>query len=276
MEAIPLTDHFGVELRDFCISEPLDADDLALLRKAFDQGVVVVRGQELSYEDHDRFVKELGELHTFPWGGTVEYMSNVIRDNPSVAGTRRLLFHTDGVHGKNVAPGTSLYALEVSPTSPPTAFVDCTWAYDNLSDEVKSRIEDLHGYNTFDISQAHRDAEPTRFRLADHQDSADDPDIKTAVHPVVFTVPHTGKKALFVNEFNTSHIVEYGPDSEEGEELLQSLFRALYGEKNTYTHYYDNHDLVIWNNFSTQHARTARIDKNPRTFRRLLLSSLNW
>jgi taurine dioxygenase len=203
-------------------------------------------------------------------------MSNVIPDNPSIAGTRRLLFHTDGIYGKNVAPGTCLYAIEVSPTSPPTAFVDCTWAYDNLSDEVKSRIEDLHGYNTFDISQAHEDADPTRFRMADHPEAAKGQDLKTAVHPVVFTVPHTGKKALLVNEFNTSHIVEYGPDSEEGEELLQSLFRALYDEKNTYTHYYDNHDLVMWNNFSTQHARTARIDKNPRTFRRLVLSSLNW
>lgn len=258
------------------MSQPLGADELALLRSAFDQGVVLVRGQELRDEDHDRFTQALGELHTFPWGGTVEYMSNAIPDNPSIAGTRRLLFHTDGVYGKSVAPGTCLYALEVSPTSPPTAFVDSVWAYGNLSDDVKSRIEGLHGYNTFDISQALEDADPTRFRLADHPGAEDRPDLKTAVHPVVIKVPHTGRKALFVNEFNTSHIVEYGPDSEEGEELLQSLFRVLYDEKNTYTHHYDKHDLVMWNNFSTQHARTARIDQNPRTFRRLVLTSLNW
>jgi hypothetical protein len=96
-EEIPLTDHFGVELRDFFMLQPLGVDDLVLLRSAFDQGVVLVRGQELRDEGHDRFTRALRELHTFPWGGTVEYMSNVIPDNPSIAGTRRLLFHTDGV-----------------------------------------------------------------------------------------------------------------------------------------------------------------------------------
>jgi taurine dioxygenase len=276
MKAIPLTDHFGVELRDVSASQPLDSDDLNVLRDAFDQGVVLVRGQEFSDEDHDRFVQALGELHTFPWGTTVEYMSNVIPDNPSIAGTRRLLFHTDGVYGKKVAPGTCLYAQEVSPTSPPTAFANSVRAYDNLGADIKAEIAGLHAYNTFDITQAEKDADPTRYRLAEHPDGASLPHIKTAVHPVVISVPHTGQKALFVNEFNTSHIVEYGPDSAAGEELLQTLFRALYEETNIYTHHYVDHDLVIWNNLATQHARTARIDRNPRTFRRLVLSSLNW
>jgi taurine dioxygenase len=276
MKSIPLTDHFGVELQDFSVSQPLDADELHVLRDAFDQGVVLVRGQEISNEDHDRFVELLGELHTFPWGTKVEYMSNVIPNNPSISGTRRLLFHTDGVYGETVAPGTCLYAQDVSATSPPTAFANCVRAYENLSADIKAKIADLHAFNTFDLSQAERDEDPSRLRLADHPEAATLAHVKTAVHPVVITVPHTGKKALFVNEFNSSHIVEYGPQSEEGEELLQTLFRALYEETNIYTHQYVNHDLVIWNNLSTQHARTARIDRNPRTFRRLVLKQINW
>ncbi len=92
----------------------------------------------------------------------------------------------------------------------------------------------------------------------------------------MITYPHNGKKALFVNEFNTSHIVEYGPDSDEGEELLQTLFAALYNDDNTYEHAWTNGDLVLFNNLTVQHARTGRIDHNPRTLRRLVLEDVNW
>lgn len=276
MKAIPLTDHFGVELQDFDASQPLDDEDLATLRDAFDQGVVLVRGQKISDEEQDRFIESLGELHTFPWGTKAEYMSNVIPDNPSPFGVRRLLFHIDGVYGEHVAPGTCLYAQEVSPTSPPTVFADSARAYEVLGDDVKERIADLHGFNTFDVAAAERDEDPVRYRVADHPDAADHPRLRTAVHPVVIDVPHTDKKALFVNEFNSSHIVEYGAESDEGEELLQELFRALYDEDNLHTIYYENGDLVIWNNLAVQHARPSRVDRNPRTFRRLVLSSLNW
>ena len=276
MKAVPLTDHFGVELQDLDPSTPLDRDGLRQLRAAFDQGVVLIRGQQLTDDEHDRLVSSLGELHVYPWGTTVEYMSNVVPNNQSISGTRRLLFHTDGIYGTHVAPGTCLYAQDVSPTSPPTAFADSIRAYDILSDEIKARIAGLHGYNTFDVTAAQRDADPTRLRIAEHPGAEDLDHVKKAVHPVVITVPHTDRKALFVNEFNTSHIVEYGPSSDEGEELLQTLFRALYEESNTYVHQYDNHDVVIWNNLAVQHARTARIDHHPRTFRRLVISSLNW
>jgi taurine dioxygenase len=275
MRAIPLTDHFGVELQDFSASQLLDTD-LCTLQEAFDQGVIVIRGQELTDDDQDRFTQALGELHTYPWGTTFECMSNVTPTAGSLSGTRRLLFHTDGLYGTHVAPGTCLYAQQISPTSPPTLFADCVRAYDNLSDDVKRKIQDLHGCNTFDMSAAQQDVDPTRFRVKEHPGCELLPHIKVAVHPVVITVPHTGKKALFVNEFNTSHFVEYGPDSEVGEELLQVLFRSLYDTSNIYTHHYATHDVVVWNNLSTQHARPARIDKNPRTFRRLVLTSLNW
>lgn len=275
MKAVPITDSVGFELRDVDLSKPFEAQDVAVLRDAFDRGgVVLVRGQRLRDEDHDRFVSALGDLHTFRWGTKVEYLSNVIKDNPSLAGSRRLLFHNDGAYRDVVAAGTSLYAQDVSPTSPPTAFANSVRAYERLSDELKARIENLHAYNMFDPRD--EDAEQHRVMLADYPEGADLSPIQAAEHPLTTVVPHTGRKALFVNEFNTSHIVEYGPGSEEGEALLQELFAALYDEDNIYTHHYENDDLVLFNNRAVQHARTGRIDHNPRTLRRLVLQSLNW
>ena len=275
MKAVPLSDSIGVELRDVDMSRAWGGEEVGVLREAFDRGgVVVVRGQRLRDEDQDRFVSQLGRLHTFRWGTQVEYLSNVIADNPSLAGSRRLLFHNDGAYRDTIAAGTCLYAQDVSPTSPPTAFANTVRAYANLPEQVKEQIADLHACNAFDMNEV--DAEQKRVRLADYPEGADLSAIQTAVHPIVITVPHTGEKALFVNEFNTSHVVEYGVDSDQGEALIQTLFAAIYAEDNIYTHHYDNDDLVLFNNLAVQHARTGQIDHNPRTLRRLVLESLNW
>lgn len=275
MKTVSLTDGIGVELTDLDLSRPFDLQEILELREAFDTaGVLLVRGQKLHDEDHDRFVTSLGELHTFRWGSTVEYLSNVIEDNPSLAGSRRLLFHNDGAYRDDIAAGTSLYAQDVSPTSPPTAFASTVRAYEGLPEDVKAKIDGLHAYNMFDPRDA--EAEQKRMRLIDYGPGDDLTPILSAEHPIVITTPRTGRKALFVNEFNTSHIVEYGPHSAEGEDLLQTLFAALYDEENVYTHHYENDDLVLFNNLTVQHARTGQIDRNPRTLRRLVLKTLNW
>ncbi|MGV9721977.1 TauD/TfdA dioxygenase family protein [Nocardia beijingensis] len=274
MRTVPLTASIGVELQDVDLSQPFDDQEIATIRDAFDHGLVLVRGQQLADEDQDRFVATLGQLHTFRWGSTVEYMSNVIEDNPSPAGRGPLLFHNDGAHQPHVSAGTCLYAQDVSSTSPPTAFADSVRAYEGLPEEIRQEIDALHAFNMFDSTVAQ--AVQKRMRLAAYPEGADLSHVRATVHPVVVTVPHTGKKALFVNELNTSHIVEYGPYSRAGEELLQTLFAALYDESNRYYHHYRNHDLVLFNNLAVQHARTGWIDRNPRTLRRLVLKTLNW
>ncbi len=275
MKATPLDAPVGIELTDLDMNAPFSDDEIATLRESFDNGgFVIVRGQELADEDQDRFVTSLGELHTFRWGTTVEYLSNVIENNPSLAGSRRLLFHNDGAYRQDIAAGTCLYAQDVSPTSPPTAFANTVRAYDNLPQDIKDKIDNLHAYNMFDTADA--DAEQKRMKLSNYPEGADLSTVQATEHPIVITVPHSGKKALFVNEFNTSHIVEYGPNSAEGEELLQTLFAAIYDDANTYMHHYTNNDLVLFNNLAVQHARVGQIDHNPRTLRRLVLKTLNW
>jgi taurine dioxygenase len=276
MKVVPLTDHFGVEIQDFKMTD-LDAPDgVRALRGAFDGGLVLIRRQSLSDEEHDRLVEVMGELHRFPWGEKFEYMSNVVEDTPSIAGSRRLLFHNDGAYGEHVAPGTCLYALAVSPSSPPTTFANTVRAYEQLPVLIREAVGRLHGFNTFNVTAALNDEDPSRYRIADYPEPPTGVQLKAAVHPAVVSVPHTGSQALFVSEFNTSHFVELGPDSAEGEELLQTLFAKMYDESNIYTHHYDVGDVVVWNNLSTQHARVTRVDHNPRTFRRLVLTSLTW
>jgi taurine dioxygenase len=276
MRATPLTDHFGVVLHDFSIAELDTAEGTGQLRDAFDSGLILIRGQSLSDSEQDRLVTTLGELHRFPSGETFEYMSNVVEEEHNIAGTRRLLFHNDGSYGEHVAPGTCLYAMEVSPTSPPTAFADTVRAYELLPDDIRKTLDDLHGFNTFNVTAAIEDHDPSRYRIADHPEPPPGVQLKTAVHPAVIDVPHTDERALFVSEFNTSHFDELGPDSTEGEELLQSIFAVLYADDNVYTHHYEVGDVIIWNNLSTQHARVGRIDRNPRTFRRLVVTALGW
>jgi len=276
MDVVPLKDHFGVDVTGFVMSDLDDPDGVRALRGAFDAGFLLMRRQSLSDDEQDKLVKVLGELHRFPSGKTFEYMSNIVEEEFNIAGTRRLLFHNDGSYGEHVAPGTCLYAIEVSPTSSPTAFADTVRAYEQLPKDVRDLVDGLTAFHTFNVTAALNGDEPTRYRIREHAEPPEGVQLKWAIHPAVIEVPHTGKRALFVSEFNASHFVELGPDSDEGEELLQTIFGVLYSEENVYTHHYETGDVVIWNNLSTQHARVTEIDRAPRTFRRLVLTSLNW
>jgi taurine dioxygenase len=273
MEIVPLDGNIGAEVRGVDLRKPLEDDELAAVRRAFAEHLLlVVPGQELAGEDHDRFIRYLGPLETFDNGAQVQYMTNKDVVNAAESGNARLLFHNDGAYRPNPRAGTSLYALEVSPTSPPTSFANGVRAYDRLPGELKDRIASLTAFNMLDLDDPYGEA--NRMRVAALPPGRTVDDVRHATHPVAVTVPHTGRKALFVDEFYTSHIVEHGPSSDEGEELLQTLFAALYADDNVHSHHYTNGDLVVWDNVSVQHARSGAVDANPRHLRRLVLRSV--
>ncbi|WP_433502900.1 TauD/TfdA dioxygenase family protein [Pseudonocardia halophobica] len=275
MEIVPLEGPLGAEVRGADLTKPLDDADLATMRRAFaDHLMLVVKGQQLEGEDHDRFIKYLGPLETFDNGAQVQFMTNKKVENAAEAGNARLLFHNDGAYRPNPRAGTSLYALEVSPTSPPTSFANGVRAYESLSPELQEEIEKLTAFHMLDLEDPY--GESNRQLVTDLRPGRTIDDIRKATHPVVITLPHSGRKALFVSEFYTSHIVEFGESSEEGEALLQKLFAALYTEDNTYSHHYSNGDLVVWDNLAVQHARSGAVDDNPRHLRRLVLRSVDW
>jgi taurine dioxygenase len=185
-------------------------------------------------------------------------MTNKKVENAAMAGSARLLFHDDGAYRPNPRAGTSLYALEVSPTSPPTSFANGVRAY-----------ERLNAFHLLDLKDPYGESNRQLVTKLDPGRAVED--TRHAIHPLVITLPHSGRKALFVSEFYTSHIVEFGAGSEEGEEL----FAALYAEGNSYSHHYTDGDLVVWDNLGVQHARSGAVDANPHHLRRLVLRAVD-
>lgn len=275
MEIVPIEGNVGAELRGVDLRQQLSDADVETVRRAFAEHLLLlVRDQELEGEHHDRFVQYLGPLQTFDNGAKVQYMTNQKVENAAEAGGARLLFHNDGAYREHPRAGTSLFALDVSPTSPPTSFANGVRAYESLPEDLQEEIAKLTAVHILDLDDPYQ--ESNRQRQADFPAGRTLADVKHAAHPLVITIPHSGRKAIFVSEFYTSHVVEYGPTSAEGEELLRRLFAAMYQADNIYSHHYRNGDLVVWDNLGVQHARSGSVDHNPRHLRRLVLSSTDW
>jgi taurine dioxygenase len=275
MDVLPLQGSVGAELRGVDLSKPFTEEEVATFRNAFAEHLlIVVRGQDLEGGDQDRFVEYLGPLQQFDNGAYHQFMTNQNVENAAMSGSGRLLFHNDGAYRPRPRAGTSLYAINVSTTSPPTSFANGVRAYERLPEDLREQIDKLSAVHILDYDDPEQESD--RVREADFPAGRTLNDVRHAVHPMVVTLPHSGRKAVFVSEFYTSHIVEFGPTSDEGEDVLQRVFSVMYDDTNIYSHHYTNGDLVVWDNYGVQHARSGSVDTNPRHLRRLVLDQINW
>jgi taurine dioxygenase len=86
-----------------------------------------------------------------------------------------------------------------------------------------------------------------------------------AVHPVVRVHPVTGRKCLYVSQGYTAAIV--GMPEDEGRELIAELADHCVRPEFLYRHNWQDDDLVMWDDCSTQHKAT--FDYPPELPRRM-------
>ena len=75
-----------------------------------------------------------------------------------------------------------------------------------------------------------------------------------AVHPLVRKHPITGRKCLYITEGYTARIV--GMPEDESRDLINELTRHCTQPQFIYRHRWQQHDLVMWDDCSTQHKAT--------------------
>lgn len=267
MKATPITPTIGVELHDVDLTRKLSPDVVAELRQLFEQHhLVLVRGQDLSDDDHVRFVGHLGQVRRPNRDGTrVAYVSNSRDDG--MLGVKRLLFHSDASFYDTPVWGLSLYALEVSPMSPPTIWVSAAAGYARLPADLREQLESLDAVFVQNLDEGD---DGTRTKLSDIPPGADPRQFPVASHPAILReYPQLGT-LLYLNELQTSHFDGIGSD--ESEELLQRALSVLYRPEHYYTHQWEPNDLIVWNNLALQHGRPPHpAEPVPRTLRRVVL-----
>lgn len=252
-------------MRDIDLTVPLESDTIAEIRAAWLEHLVLVfRCGEIGEEDQIRFAGYFGKTvgaraKQRSDGGDRRLMliSNV-RENGEPIGSLpdgELMFHSDSVFLEKPLMGAMLYAEEIPSIGGNTLFANMYDAYDSLPEDMKVRLNGLQATQVFDYETQVKAGRFDRS-TAPH-----------ATHPAIRTHPETGRKALYVNRLMTEELV--GVPAEESDELLQQLFSHAEDGAHVYEHVWQAHDLVMWDNRCTQHARTDFPTGQRRLLRRV-------
>jgi taurine dioxygenase len=156
--------------------------------------------------------------------------------------------HSDGTWRKYPSKASLLHVLEIPPVGGDTMFANLYRGYDLLSDEMKTYLERRQAVH------AVSNAASTSY-VREFVGNASVVSSQAAIHPVVYTHPDSGRKALFVNRAYTSHVVGLRPA--ESDAILAFLFQHITAPENIYRHSCRRHDLAIWDNRCTIHYAVA-------------------
>ena len=111
------------------------------------------------------------------------------------------------------------------------------------------------------LTARHDFAKNTTVGFSHETISADDLDgFNAAEHPVIRVHPDSGRKCLFVNPGNTSHISGLTPA--ESALLLDFFYEHSTAAESIYRHAWSINDLVIWDNRCTMHYAISDYDED--------------
>jgi taurine dioxygenase len=244
-----LTGVMGAEVAGVDLCGPLGDDEVAAIRKALlEHEVLVFRGQPITPEDHIRFARYFGAVkqppvrtkHT-PWPEI-----NVL-DQTTALGQGSDDWHSDNSYTPEPAFASVLHVVKVPSAGGDTGFASMGAAYDALSAPMQrmlgelTAIHDVTKSATKGVKYGH-----LTTSVAELQER--NPPVE---HPVVRTIPETGRKVLYVNPNSTTHIVGVG--EAESDAILRFLYEHVKRLEFQYRVTWDESTVVFFDNRVCQH-----------------------
>ncbi len=253
----------GAEILNLDLAQPLsDGDFLSIRNRLAERAVLVFRDQEaLTPDQQIAFSRRFGPLeihvqHHFHLAGHPEILiiSNVVENGkPLGLGDAGRYWHSDLSYMALPSLGSLLHSKAWPAEGGDTVFVNMVAAYEALPDDVKARIDGLsaeHSYLARNAKQQKLNGD-LRPGLTAEQAAR----VPPVVHPVVRVHPESGKRALFVSEGFTTHIL--GLPEDESNALLAMLYAHSTEPRFQYRHKWQPHDMIFWDNRQTLHLATG-------------------
>ena len=227
--------------------------------------LLILRGQPSPSESQlDTFLRRFGRLVLDTEDGAAHYAGHLNRSGPAsemaVAskqymlrsadntgstryspgedGISELVWHNDQSHRPMLKVLSVFEALDVEPGVVPTQFRDMYTAYEAMPAGQRSALE-------------HRQVVYFDPRMPGPEEI---PRLADAAHPIFLPHPHTGRRALYVNDF-ADRIV--GLNREESDIVLNDIRAHIDTTAPRYFHAWRSGDLLLWDNIGLQHRRDA-------------------
>ncbi|HSH89796.1 MAG TPA: TauD/TfdA family dioxygenase [Ramlibacter sp.] len=267
MKARNLAPAIGAEIENFDLSTDLNDTTFKMIEEVFnDRSVLLFRNQRLTEQQHIDLSRRFGTLQDhvlkpflLPDHPQILRITNILdgEGKPIGIGDAGLFWHSDTSYTANPCRCSLLYSKEIPPsegdrTYGDTLFASLTAAYDGLDEATKVRIDKLESVHSYGKHYARMQAAGSkRPDLTEEQKR----EVPSVTHPVVRPHPITGRKAVFVNDGYTTHIV--GMEQGESDALVQQLVDHCVKPEFIYRHQWQVGDLLIWDNSSSQHLAIA-------------------
>jgi taurine dioxygenase len=255
IKAVPVSREVGAEVSGIDIASGVSDEQLSELKQAFsDYGVIFLRDQEISPDQHIEFARRWGEINVNRFFQAVEthpVIAEVLKE-PHQKANIGADWHTDHSYDQVPAMGSILYAREVPELGGDTLFSSMYAAYDTLSDGLKKmllgmRAEHSSRHAFGEQAYVDSDVDDVGGRLGNTGAATQD-----ATHPVVISHPLSARPALYVNGDFT--VKFEGWTKAESQPLLDFLYNHARQNEFTCRFHWQKGSMAIWDNRATHHC----------------------
>lgn len=247
IEIEPMLEDFGAIVHGVDFRDP---DATKILQDAVHtHGVIFLRDQRVSDEEHIESARRFGELGVYPLQAAagqfkpLEFLEDGPDDPPKADG-----WHTDVTWVENPPVMAFLSMLDVPDKGGDTLWVDTAKAYETLSpvmQEIVLRLQIFH-----DIDEGNRQI----FLRKWNQEIIDITKERYGMgttHPLVRQHPVTGRRSLFLAGYFMRHVV--GMTEAESEAMMAFLMRHATMPERSVRWRWRANDLAIWDERRTMH-----------------------
>lgn len=265
LHVTPLGAPLGAEIANLDIRALSPADKLALNQAFLTYHVIVLRDQTPTDRQLVEFGTSFGAVKksrfVSPLSGhdRIMVISN-IRENGTALGQLpdgEMWFHIDQIYTPQPCRGAALHAIEIPSQGGDTCFSNSVLAYETLPQATRNRLAGLTARHSFQYGAT----------VVAGKTNADRPHHS---HPLVRTIPETGKKAVAVCRLMTDRINEL--EEAESRALLDELCDHVEQQRFVYTHKWRAGDILVWDNRCTSHARTDFSESERRLMKRVTIA----
>jgi taurine dioxygenase len=245
----------GAEIGNIDIGAGLSDEQFLEMRRAFvAHGVIFMRDQNLTPDQHIEFARRWGEINVNRFFQAVETHPIIAEVRKEVNQTTNIgsSWHTDHSYDQIPAMGSILYARTVPKLGGDTLFASMYAAYDHLSEGMKNTLLGMRAEHSSrhvfgEAAYAYTDQEDINDRLGNKAKATQD-----ATHPVIIKHPLSGKPALYVNGDFT--VKFEGWSQSESQPLLDYLYQHASQNEFTCRFQWRGGSIAIWDNRATHHC----------------------